>query len=119
MRALDIAIDLTKRFDATLSVVSVVPTHPGRSPVDPWDDRSVHDRELLEARQLLAQNGIEAELIEPAGDPAKEIEKIAAVGKFDTIVIGSRRLGTLGRILQGSVSEHVATNADATVIVAR
>jgi nucleotide-binding universal stress UspA family protein len=119
MRALDIAIDLTKRFDATLSVVSVVPTHPGRSPVDPWDDRSAHDRELLEARQLLAQNGIEAELIEPAGDPAKEIEKIAAVGKFDTIVIGSRRLGTLGRILQGSVSEHVATNADATVIVAR
>jgi nucleotide-binding universal stress UspA family protein len=119
MRALDIAIDLTKRFDATLSVVSVVPTHPGRSPVDPWDDRSVHDRELLEARQLLAQNGIEAELIEPAGDPAKEIEKIAAVGKFDTIVIGSRRLGTLGRILQGSVSEHVATHADATVIVAR
>jgi nucleotide-binding universal stress UspA family protein len=118
-KALDVAIELTKKFDANLSVVSVVPVHPGRSPIDPWDDRSVHDRELREARDLIAQNGIEAELIEPSGDPAKQIEKIAQVGKFDTIVIGSRGLGTVGRILQGSVSEHVATNAAATVVVAR
>lgn len=118
-KALDVAIDLTKKFDANLAVVSVVPLHPGRSPLDPWDDRSVHARELREARDLIAQNGIEAELIEPAGDPAKEIEKIAQAGRFDTIVIGSRGLGTVGRILQGSVSEHVATNATATVVVAR
>jgi nucleotide-binding universal stress UspA family protein len=118
-KALDVAIDLTKKFDANLAVVSVVPLHPGRSPIDPWDDRSVHARELREARDLIAQNGIEAELIEPAGDPAKEIEKIAQAGRFDTIVIGSRGLGTVGRILQGSVSEHVATNAAATVVVAR
>jgi nucleotide-binding universal stress UspA family protein len=118
-RALETAIDLTKRFDANLSVVSVVPTYPGRSPVAPWDDRSVHDDELLEARKLLESQGIKAEMIEPAGDPAKQIERIATVGKFDTIVIGSRGLGTLGRVLQGSVSEHVATNADATVVVVR
>jgi nucleotide-binding universal stress UspA family protein len=118
-RALEIAMDLTKRFEANLSVVSVVPIHPGRSPVDPWDDRSVHAQELLEARRSLAENGIEAEMIEPAGDPAKEIERIATAGKFDTIVIGTRGLGTLNRVLQGSVSEHVAKNAEATVIVAR
>ena len=118
-RALNIAVDLTKRFEASLSVVSVVPTHPGRSPVDPWDDRSVHEQELREARDLLKQNGIDAEMIEPAGDPAREIEKIAEAGKFDTIVVGSRGLGTLGRILQGSVSEHVTTHAGATVVVAR
>lgn len=118
-RALDTAIELTKKFDATLSVVSVVPTYPGRSPVAPWDDRSVHAEELVEARKLLEAQGIEAEMIEPAGDPAKQIERIAAAGKFDTIVIGSRGLGTLGRVLQGSVSEHVATHADATVVVTR
>jgi nucleotide-binding universal stress UspA family protein len=118
-RALEVAIDLTKRFDANLSVVSVVPTRPGRSPVDPWDDRSVHARQLLEARDILTRDGVEAEMIEPAGDPAKEIEKIAEAGKFDTIVIGPRGLGAIGRVLQGSVSEHVATHAAATVIVAR
>jgi nucleotide-binding universal stress UspA family protein len=58
-------------------------------------------------------------MIEPMGDPAVEIEKMAKAGRFDTIVIGSRGLGTLGRILQGSVSEHVATHAGATVVVAR
>ena len=118
-RALELAIDMAKRFEARISVVSVIPTHPGRSPVDPWDDRDVHARELLEARETLAANGIEAEMIEPAGDPAKQIELIAEAGKFDTIVVGSRGLGTLGRILQGSVSEHVATNAAATVVIAR
>jgi nucleotide-binding universal stress UspA family protein len=118
-RALAMAIDLTKKFDARLSVVSVVPMRAGRSPIDPWDDGSVHARELAEARQLLKEAGVEAEMIEPAGDPAKEIEKITRAGKFDTVVIGSRGLGALDRMLQGSVSEHVATHAEATVIVAR
>jgi nucleotide-binding universal stress UspA family protein len=118
-RALDMAMDLTKRFDANLSVVSVVPSRPGRFPIDAWDDQGVHANQLLEARSVLAENGIEAEMIEPVGDPAKAIEKIAEAGHFDTIVIGSRGLGTLGRILQGSVSEHVATHAEATVVVAR
>ena len=64
-RALDTAIDLAKRFEASITVVSVVPMHPGRMPMDPWDDREVHARELREARQLLAQQGITAELLEP------------------------------------------------------
>ena len=38
---------------------------------------------------------------------------------YDTIVIGTRGLGTLARTLQGSVSEHVAANAHVTVVVAR
>jgi nucleotide-binding universal stress UspA family protein len=118
-RALDMAIDLAKRFDAKLSVVSVVPMRSGRSPMDPWDDRSTHAQQLLEAREILTRSGVEAEMIEPAGDPAKEIEKIAEAGKFDTIVMGSRGLGAVSRMLQGSVSEHVATHAAATVVVTR
>jgi nucleotide-binding universal stress UspA family protein len=112
-------MDLAKKFDANLSVVSVVPVHPGRTPIDPWDDRSAHAEQLLEARRMLAENGIEAEMLEPAGDPATAIERIAESGHFDTIVVGSRGLGVLGRIMQGSVSEHVATHADTTVVIAR
>jgi nucleotide-binding universal stress UspA family protein len=118
-RALAQTVELAKRFDATVGVISVVPVHPGRVPVDPWDDRGVHAEELLEARKLLAEAGIEAELLEPGGDPAKAIEKIADERGYDTIVIGSRGLGTMTRILQGSVSDHVATHAHATVVVAR
>jgi nucleotide-binding universal stress UspA family protein len=118
-RALETAAELSKLTGATLSVVSVVPVHPGRYPVDPWDDTSVHAQELLQARKLLAEQGIEADLIEPSGDPAVTIERVAEDGGYDTIIIGSRGLSVLGRVLQGSVSEHVATHAKSTVIIAR
>lgn len=118
-RALEAGAELSKLTGASLSVVSVVPVHPGRYPVDPWDDTSVHAQELLEARRVLAERGIEADLIEPAGDPAITIERVAEDGGYDTIVVGSRGLSVLGRVLQGSVSEHVATHAKTTVVIAR
>jgi nucleotide-binding universal stress UspA family protein len=118
-RALATGIELAKRFEAPISVVSVVPVHSGRVPVDPWDDREVHAQDLQQAKQLLAEHGITAELLEPAGDPAATIERIAKEGGFDTVVVGSRGLGALSRFLQGSVSEHVALHTDATVVIAR
>jgi nucleotide-binding universal stress UspA family protein len=118
-RALDMTIELATKTGAHVGVISVVPVHPGRAPIDPWDDRTVHAEELVEARKLLRVAGIEADLIEPGGDPAKVIERIAEERGYDTIVIGSRGLGSVARALQGSVSEHVAANAHATVIVAR
>jgi nucleotide-binding universal stress UspA family protein len=118
-RALDLAAELAQRFEAKIGVVSVVPVHPGRSPVDPWDDRAVHTAELAQARRILAEQGIEAVLYEPEGDPAHTIEQIADEGGYDTVVVGSRGLGVLSRALQGSVSEHVVTHSTATVIVAR
>jgi nucleotide-binding universal stress UspA family protein len=118
-KALQRAVSLCKAFGATLAVVSVVPRGPGRFPIDPWDDRTTHALELLEARDLLREMGIEAELIEPTGDPAETIESVAERGGYDVIVVGSRGQGAIGRLLQGSVSEHLATHAHATVVVAR
>jgi nucleotide-binding universal stress UspA family protein len=118
-RALETAADLALAFSAPVSVVSVVPFRPGRVSIEPWDDRETHATELREARDLLLARGLEAELLEPLGDPARTIERIAADGGFDTVVVGSRHLGAIERVLQGSVSEHVATHAEATVVVAR
>ena len=118
-RALDAAAELAQQFDAAVSVVSVVPTHPGRSAIDPWDDGTAHNQQLTEARDYLAARGIAAETIRPIGDPAHAIESVAQAGDYDTIVIGSRGLGAASRVLSKSVSEHVATHAQATVVVAR
>ena len=117
-RALDTTIELAKLSGALVTVASVVPVHPGRAPIDPWDDPAVHTQELLEAGDILRAHGIEAELLRPYGDPARELEELAEHGRFDTIVVGSRGLGAVSRFLQGSVSEHVATHADATVVIA-
>jgi nucleotide-binding universal stress UspA family protein len=118
-RALDTTIDLARGIGAEVSVVSVVPYHPGRSPIDPWDDRDVHAAELREARQVLTDAGISADYLEPSGDPATTIERLVEESGYDVVVVGSRRLGTISRIMQGSVSEHVATHAKATVVIAR
>ena len=118
-RALDTAIELARGIGALVSVVSVVPYHPGRAPVNPWDDRDVHTAELREARQVLTDAGITAEYLEPSGDPATTIETLVEEFGYDMVVLGSRGLGTISRIFQGSVSEHVATHAKATVVIAR
>jgi nucleotide-binding universal stress UspA family protein len=118
-RALETAVELATHFDASIAIVSVVPRHPGRMPVDPWDDRPVHERQLAEAREIVARRGITPELIEPSGDPAQAIERVAEMGRFDTIVVGTRDQAALARWFQGSVSTHVATHAQATVVIAR
>ncbi|MBI3747739.1 MAG: universal stress protein [Chloroflexi bacterium] len=118
-KALDLTADFAKKFDASVAVVSVVPVHPGRVPIDPWDDTPVHASQLAEAKRLLLDKGIEAALIERAGDPAHTIEQIAQDGGYDMVVVGSRHLGAVSRVLQGSVSEHIATHSPATVVIAR
>jgi nucleotide-binding universal stress UspA family protein len=118
-KALDLAAEMARGFGAALTVLSVVPVHPGRAPIDPWDDSHVHADELVEARRLLREQGIEARLVESAGNVPEIIERFAEAGSFDAVIVGSRGLGILGRALQGSVSEHVATHASTTVVVAR
>jgi nucleotide-binding universal stress UspA family protein len=118
-KALDLTAEFATKLNASVAVVSVVPVHPGRVPIDPWDDTPVHASQLAEAKRLLLDKGIEAALIERAGDPARTIEQIAQDGGYDMVVVGSRHLGAVSRVLQGSVSEHIATHSPATVVIAR
>ena len=55
-KALATAADLAKKFEATITVVSVVPVHPGRTPIDPWDDPAVHSAQLKEAAAPFASS---------------------------------------------------------------
>jgi nucleotide-binding universal stress UspA family protein len=118
-RALDTAIDLAKGRDVEVAVVSVVPFRLGRDLDEAWADDADHADALREAVAALEKEGISAKVLEPWGDPAATIERVAEEGHYDTIVIGSRDLGPIGRFLHGSVSEHVVTHAEATVVVAR
>ena len=118
-KALDTGIDLARRFGAELDVVSVVPIHAGRAPMDPWDDREVHLQQLAEAKTIVDAAGLHAKYLQEFGPVAPTIEAVAREGAYDTVVLGSRGLGAVSRFLQGSVSEHVVTHAAATVVVAR
>lgn len=53
------------------------------------------------------------------GDPAEEIIRLSHIYKADLIVIGSRGLTGLKRILEGSVSAQVVADANCSVWVVK
>lgn len=53
------------------------------------------------------------------GDPAEEIIRLANIYKADLIVIGSRGLTGITRIVQGSVSCQVVEEANCSVLVVK
>ncbi|CAA9559305.1 Universal stress protein family [uncultured Synechococcales cyanobacterium] len=52
-----------------------------------------------------------------SGDPAEEIVRLANIYHADLIILGSRGLTGMERILQGSVSSQVAADAPCSVLV--
>ena len=116
-RALDFAVGLARLVGAGIGVVSVFPVTAGRMGADPWDDASVHSAELREAQRIVREAGLVPTLHEPFGEIAEQIVRTATQGNYDHIVLGSRHLGLFDRILQGSVSEAVATRASCCVTV--
>jgi nucleotide-binding universal stress UspA family protein len=61
----------------------------------------------------------ESELEIVSGDPAFEIVRLAHIYQADLIVIGSRGLTGMKRILEGSVSSQVVTDAPCSVLVVK
>ena len=118
-RALEMAARLAHAFHARVDVVSVVPEGFGRGDGQSEEPAVEHARELVEARGILRDHGVEAGLIEPAGDPAVTIERLASERGYDTIVLGSSRAVKEGMPWMDSVTAHVAANAKADVVVAR
>ncbi len=61
----------------------------------------------------------ESELEIVMGDPAVEIVRLAHIYRADLIVIGTRGLTGLKRILEGSVSSQVVADAPCSVLVVK
>jgi nucleotide-binding universal stress UspA family protein len=53
------------------------------------------------------------------GNPAEEIIRLASIYEADLIVLGSRGLTGVNRILKGSVSSQVVSEAPCTVMVVK
>jgi nucleotide-binding universal stress UspA family protein len=119
-KALGVAVELAKALGADIALISVIPSHVGWTSTNPCDDGSIHGLELCEAQEIVRQNGLDATLLEPTGEPAETIERVAEEGHFDLIVVGSRSPENQAAGYMGnSVSEHVAAHARMTVVIAR
>lgn len=88
-------------------------------------DRPQTDTELIPYQQLERLQSYQAsfpcksELEIVTGEPAEEIIRLANIHHTDLVVIGSRGLTGLNRILKGSVSSQVVEDAACSVMVVK
>jgi nucleotide-binding universal stress UspA family protein len=122
--ATDRAFDLARRYGAELLVVSVI--DPGDLPQEAgrigsrWDE--VRDRRHAAAQELVARGramGLTVSFLVWTGDPGESIVSAAEAESVDLVVVGTHGRGTIGRLLLGSVSDHVVRHAPCPVLVVR
>ena len=118
-RALRTGAELARRYGSEVGVVGVAGDAAGKRPDDPKGPASARAADLYDARRQLAKLGITATTHQLSGPAGPRIVAVAEEFGYDTIVVGPRGMGFLGRALLGSVSEYVANHATVTVVVAR
>lgn len=78
---------------------------------------SVHQvASVRRARERLEEAGVEVELAESSGDPAKAIVETARERGVDLIVVAGRKRSPAGKAVLGSVSQSVLLTADRPVL---
>ncbi len=70
-------------------------------------------------RAFFEQQGIHAHFVHTIGHAAESIAKLAAEGRFDLIVMGSRGHGNLANLVLGSVATQVLARATIPVLLVR
>jgi nucleotide-binding universal stress UspA family protein len=119
-RALQRAADLAKEGDRIV-VVASAETHARSAPTgEARRDPSQFEKrrgELDDAKQFFSERGVDAELVEAHGDPGTAI--VEAASETDLIIVGSRGLNPIQRLLLGSVSSKVVHRAPCDVLVVR
>ena len=84
--------------------------------LDPSVTQHRHDA-AEKARAFLSDRGIAAEVVEGQGDPGEAIVDVAK--DADLIIVGTRGLNPVQRIMIGSVSSKVVHRAECDVLVVR
>ncbi len=74
---------------------------------------------LSRAVEIFKNNNVTASAILKNGHPAETIANVASEDGYDLVVIGSRGLGGLKKILLGSVSNSIVQEVKANVLVVK
>ena len=124
--------DLSKRVVEALNTLQIQPqtkiifSHvlPSTQTDDVVVDQPHQPRELLYQKiekQLQVYQahfpGSEIEIV--SGDPSEEINRLANIYQADLIVIGTRGLKGVKRVIEGSVSSQVVADAACSVLVVK
>ncbi|MFI5285395.1 MAG: universal stress protein [Candidatus Dormibacteria bacterium] len=127
--ALGAAADLARRSEASLHLVtayefapsSVLAYAPYIGPDSAWDSFEADARRLLDdERDRVVALGATVGSLHVAREPAfTAVMDVAEMVEADLVVLGSRELNGLKRLLVGSVSEHVVHTVHRPVLIVR
>ena len=120
--ATDEAFEVAARLGAELLIVSVIDTASLRLPGGRFRARvdQVRERRHAAAQGLVQRGrreGVRVKFLVWEGEPGDSIVEAARAEEADMIFLGSHGRGPIGRLLLGSVSQHVVSHAAVPVVV--
>jgi len=124
-KALDQALAVAEQAGAHVTVLEVVedfgplPGYYEAAPTGKDRVKWISEQRFEKVHPALDHTKVKWDRKVATGYPADEICKLAAEGKYDLIMIGSRGHSAIARFLVGSVSDRVVHHAPCTVAVVR
>ena len=122
-KALQRACEVTKAFDAKITLLYVVEKSPTLNILDRNEYLELLEkfgtRTLEKAKNIVLKKGIKAKTILKQGNIVTEIEKVVKTEKCDLIVVGNKGLGPITRILLGSVSNKLAQSSSCSLLIVK
>lgn len=111
--------DSVRALEETVSRTAVTGDELTVAIVDnPSSDRSKDEIEET-VRELLDEEGVEAEVRRLEGDPGSRLVGVAEEEGFDKIVLGGGQTSPMGKINIGGIAEFVLLNSHVTVTLVR
>lgn len=121
--AVDHAVSLAARFDATLHILYVVDIRSQAAERDTYELESLseelHARATDEAVATATDAGVEAKAVIQQGTPHSAIQRYADDNDVDLIVMGTHGRGRVRRFLVGSITERTIRTATVPVVTVR
>jgi nucleotide-binding universal stress UspA family protein len=122
-KCLERACELVDAFNSNLILIYVVEKSLPINLLDRKEYlnmiRKFGTRILEKANQKLSKKGITAKIFLKEGNIVNEIEKIVKKEKCDLIVVGNKGLGSVSRLLLGSVSNKIAQSSSCSVLIVK
>jgi nucleotide-binding universal stress UspA family protein len=121
-RALDRAATLAEAFGSRVLVTSIAPLHYSTPRLtltvkERGEGLAAREEDMRQAQALLEERGIAADALVARGDPASAIARLAEEHDVDLVVVGTRELGALQRLLGQSVSQAVSRRVRCDLLI--
>ncbi len=121
-RALDRAATLAEAFGSQVLVTSIAPLHYSSPRLtltvkERGEGLAAREEDMQQAKAILEERGIASDALVARGDPASAIARLAEENDVDIVVVGTRELGSLQRLLGQSVSQAVSRRVRCDLLI--